>query len=411
MSRDPCKLCEEPLEDDDHLLVCSACLVEHHAACYIANGITCAACGNSETPIDPEQGKVSSDSGAVEATTSGTGAVAASSSGSHPASGTGDVAASSSGSHPASGAVAASGSGSHPASGTGTVSGTGAVSGTGGADPSASGSGSFAFSAGSGYAPASPSADPQPVPVEAPAPEPTGPVLLELEDVVAGFGAMEVLHGVSLKVHEGEIVALIGANGAGKTTTLNVISNVVKARKGEVRLAGERTSGRGIQDTVRRGIIHVPEGRRLFSELTVLENLEMGAFLRNDKDGIQRDIKHMYEMFPILEQRKSQRGGSLSGGEQQMLAIARGLMAEPKLLLLDEPSLGLAPIICQQIFRTVRELNAKEGVTVFIVEQNAHAALELAHRAYVMETGDVIMSGPAKQLANDPRVKAAYLGE
>ena len=393
MSRDPCKLCEEPLEDDDLLLVCSVCLVEHHAACYIANGITCASCGADATPIDPEQGKVSSDAGAVEATTSGSGAVAPSSSGAHPASGTG------------AGDVAASSSGSHPASG------TGAVSGTGVAEPSASGSGSFAFSAGSGYAPASPSAEPRPDPVEAPAPEPTGPVLLELKDVVAGFGAMEVLHGVSLKVHEGEIVALIGANGAGKTTTLNVISNVVKARKGEVRLAGNRTSGRGIQETVRRGIIHVPEGRRLFSELTVLENLEMGAFLRNDKDGIQRDINHMYEMFPILEQRKSQRGGSLSGGEQQMLAIARGLMAQPKLLLLDEPSLGLAPIICQQIFRTVRELNAKEGVTVFIVEQNAHAALDLAHRAYVMETGDVIMSGPAKQLADDPRVKAAYLGE
>ncbi|MCA8926056.1 MAG: ABC transporter ATP-binding protein [Planctomycetes bacterium] len=222
---------------------------------------------------------------------------------------------------------------------------------------------------------------------------------------------MEVLHGVSLKVHEGEIVALIGANGAGKTTTLNVISNVVKARKGEVRFKGERTSGRGIQETVRRGVIHVPEGRRLFSELTVLENLEMGAFLRNDKAGIQRDVQRMYAMFPILEQRKNQRGGSLSGGEQQMLAIARGLMAQPKLLLLDEPSLGLAPIICQQIFRTVRELNAKEGVTVFIVEQNAHAALDLAHRAYVMETGDVTMSGPAAELARDPRVKAAYLGE
>ncbi|MEZ6187505.1 MAG: ABC transporter ATP-binding protein [Planctomycetota bacterium] len=222
---------------------------------------------------------------------------------------------------------------------------------------------------------------------------------------------MQVLHGISLDVREGEIVALIGANGAGKTTTLNVISNVVRARQGQVRFRGERSSGRGIQDTVRRGIVHVPEGRRLFSELTVLENLEMGAFLRNDKPGIQADIRRMYAMFPILEQRKHQRGGSLSGGEQQMLAIARGLMAQPKLLLLDEPSLGLAPIICQQIFRTVRELNAQEGVTVFIVEQNAHAALDLAHRAYVMETGKVTMSGPAKQLADDPRVKAAYLGE
>jgi branched-chain amino acid transport system ATP-binding protein len=234
--------------------------------------------------------------------------------------------------------------------------------------------------------------------------------LLSLEAVDAGYGAMEVLHGLSLEVQEGEIVALIGANGAGKTTTLNVISNVVAARRGRVAWRGETTSGGSIVDTVRKGIVHVPEGRRLFADMTILENLEMGAFLRRDEAGVATDIAKMFDMFPILKERQAQRAGSLSGGEQQMLAIARGLMAQPKLLLLDEPSLGLAPIISQQIFRTVRELNA-QGVTVLIVEQNAHAALGLAHRAYVLETGCIAMTGPAKDLLNDPRVKAAYLGE
>jgi branched-chain amino acid transport system ATP-binding protein len=236
-------------------------------------------------------------------------------------------------------------------------------------------------------------------------------MLLQLEDVGAGYGAMEVLRGITLEVDEGEIVALIGANGAGKTTTLNVISNVVPARKGRVAWRGETISGGSIADTVRRGIVHVPEGRRLFSDMTVLENLEMGAFLRSDDVGIRADIAKMFGMFPILRERQEQRAGSLSGGEQQMLAIARGLMAQPKVLLLDEPSLGLAPIISQQIFRTVKELNARDRVTVLIVEQNAHAALGLAHRAYVMETGCITMSGPAQTLRDDPRVKAAYLGE
>jgi branched-chain amino acid transport system ATP-binding protein len=235
--------------------------------------------------------------------------------------------------------------------------------------------------------------------------------LLTLDKVEAGYGAMRVLQGISLEVGEGEIVALIGANGAGKTTTLNVISNVVPIRGGAVRWRDEVSSGGSIADTVRRGIIHVPEGRRLFADMTVLENLEMGAFLRDDEDGIAADLQRMYELFPRVKERLDQRAGSLSGGEQQMLAVARGLMARPKLLLLDEPSLGLAPIISQQIFRTVKELNAKEGVTVLIVEQNAHAALGLAHRAYVMETGCITMSGNAKELRDDPRVKAAYLGE
>ncbi|MCO5165895.1 MAG: ABC transporter ATP-binding protein [Planctomycetes bacterium] len=235
--------------------------------------------------------------------------------------------------------------------------------------------------------------------------------LLSLEAVEAGYGAMQVLKGISLEVQEGEVVALIGANGAGKTTTLNVISNVVPVRAGRVRWREEVSSGGSIVDTVRRGIIHVPEGRRLFADMTVLENLEMGAFLRQDPPGVKADIERMFALFPRLQERQEQRAGSLSGGEQQMLAIARGLMAHPRLLLLDEPSLGLAPIISQQIFRTVRELNETQGVTVLIVEQNAHAALGLAHRAYVMETGCITMSGPAAELRDDPRVKAAYLGE
>lgn len=235
--------------------------------------------------------------------------------------------------------------------------------------------------------------------------------LLALEDVHAGYGAMEVLRGVSLEVRPGEVVALIGANGAGKTTTLNVISNVVPVRRGRVTWEGATSSGGTIGDAVRRGIIHVPEGRKLFADLTVLENLELGAFLRQDEAEVKQDLERMVQLFPIIGQRRDQRAGSLSGGEQQMVAIARGLMARPRLLILDEPSLGLAPIISQQIFRTVRELNRDQKVTVLIVEQNAHAALDLAQRAYVLETGSVIMQGEAKALRDDPRVKAAYLGE
>ncbi len=238
-----------------------------------------------------------------------------------------------------------------------------------------------------------------------------GEVLLALEDVRAGYGPLEVLKGISMEVRRGEIVTLIGANGAGKTTTLNTICGLIRTRGGSIRLEGEEVSALQPSEIVARGVAQSPEGRRLFAEMTVLENLEMGAYLRNDPAAIEQDVREMYAMFPRLEERKAQRAGSLSGGEQQMVAIARALMARPRLLLLDEPSLGLAPLICQQIFRTVRELNEREGVTVFIVEQNAHAALDLAHRAYVMETGTVIMSGDAKQLRNDPRVKAAYLGE
>ncbi|RMG14294.1 MAG: ABC transporter ATP-binding protein [Planctomycetota bacterium] len=234
--------------------------------------------------------------------------------------------------------------------------------------------------------------------------------MLRLEEVHSGYGPLEVLHGVSLEIRHGEIVTLIGANGAGKTTTLNTVCGLVPATRGTILLDGEDITRLQPYEIVARGVAQSPEGRRLFPDMTVLENLEMGAYLRRDGD-VPADIEHMYELFPILADRRAQRAGSLSGGEQQMLAIARALMARPRLLLLDEPSLGLAPLICRQIFDTVAKLNADEGVTVFIVEQNAHAALDLAHRAYVLETGDVLMSGAASALREDPRVRAAYLGE
>jgi branched-chain amino acid transport system ATP-binding protein len=235
--------------------------------------------------------------------------------------------------------------------------------------------------------------------------------MLRLDQVHSGYGPLEVLKGVSLEVRQGEIVTLIGANGAGKTTTLSTMCGLLRATSGAIELEGEDITTLQPNEIVARGVSQSPEGRRLFSDMTVLENLEMGAYLRRDTAGVAADLAHCYELFPRLEERNQQRAGSLSGGEQQMVAIARALMAKPRLLLLDEPSLGLAPLICQQIFQTVRELNEKDGVTVFIVEQNAHAALDLAHRAYVMETGTISMSGDAKELANDPRIRAAYLGE
>ncbi|MBI2566123.1 MAG: ABC transporter ATP-binding protein [Candidatus Schekmanbacteria bacterium] len=239
--------------------------------------------------------------------------------------------------------------------------------------------------------------------------EPVRP-LLRLSGVHAGYERMAVLHGVELEVHPGEIVTLVGANGAGKSTTLNTISGVIKARRGRVEIDGEDVTQASIPGIVKRGVIQVPEGRRLFSELTVHENLLMGAYLRRDKAAIRADIDRVFHLFPRLEERRKQKAGSLSGGEQQMCAIARALMARPRLLLLDEPSLGLAPLTAQRIFSVIKELN-EQGVTVFLVEQNAFAALRLAHRGYVMETGAVVMSGPAEELLRDPRVRAAYLGE
>jgi len=234
--------------------------------------------------------------------------------------------------------------------------------------------------------------------------------LLQLDGVRAGYGLIEVLKGISLEVGAGEIVTVIGANGAGKTTTLMTASGIVKIRAGRVIFAGQDISGRPAHEVMRLGICQSPEGRKIFPRLTVLENLEMGAFTRNDKAGIQEDLEKAFTLFPILKERRNQTGGTLSGGEQQMLAIARALMGRPKLLLLDEPSLGLAPLIVLRIFEVVRELN-KQGMSILLVEQNARLALKLAHRGYVMETGEITLTGPAAELLQNPRVKDAYLGE
>jgi branched-chain amino acid transport system ATP-binding protein len=234
--------------------------------------------------------------------------------------------------------------------------------------------------------------------------------MLKLEDVHAGYGAIEVLKGVSIHVDEGEIVSLIGANGAGKTTTLMTICGVLRPRAGKVEFRGKDLALLPAHDIVRLGIAQSPEGRKIFPRLTVLENLEMGAFTRTDAAEVKRDMERMFERFPILGERREQAGGTLSGGEQQMLAVARALMTRPKLLLLDEPSLGLAPLIVKKIFDVIAELN-QQGVTVLLVEQNARAALKLAHRGYVLETGIITMQDSASALLQDKRVQSAYLGD
>jgi len=234
--------------------------------------------------------------------------------------------------------------------------------------------------------------------------------MLELEDLRAGYGNIEALHGISLSVGEGEIVTLIGANGAGKTTTLMTISGCVRARSGAIRFRGRDISGLPPHEIVALGLVQSPEGRKIFPRLTVAENLEMGAFTRRDPDGIAADQNRVFELFPILGERRRQPGGTLSGGEQQMLAIARALMARPKLLLLDEPSLGLAPLVVSRIFEVIRELN-REGATILLVEQNAQMALKAAHRGYVLETGTIAMADAADKLLSDPRVRSAYLGD
>jgi branched-chain amino acid transport system ATP-binding protein len=234
--------------------------------------------------------------------------------------------------------------------------------------------------------------------------------MLELADLRAGYGNIEALHGISLSVDEGEIVTLIGANGAGKTTTLMTICGIVRPRAGAIRFRGRDIGGMAAHEIVALGLVQSPEGRKIFPKLTVMENLDMGAFVRRDKEGIAADVKRVFELFPILGERRRQPGGTLSGGEQQMLAIGRALMARPKLLLLDEPSLGLAPMIVTRIFEVIRELN-QGGSTILLVEQNARMALKAAHRGYVLETGTISMSGSADKLITDPRVRAAYLGE
>jgi branched-chain amino acid transport system ATP-binding protein len=234
--------------------------------------------------------------------------------------------------------------------------------------------------------------------------------MLELEDLRVGYGNIEALHGISLSVGEGEIVTLIGANGAGKTTTLMTISGCVRARSGAIRFRGRDISGLPPHEIVALGLVQSPEGRKIFPRLTVAENLEMGAFTRRDPDGIAADQNRVFELFPILAERRRQPGGTLSGGEQQMLAIARALMARPRLLLLDEPSLGLAPLVVSRIFEVIRELN-REGATILLVEQNAQMALKAAHRGYVLETGTIAMADAADKLLSDPRVRSAYLGD
>jgi len=233
--------------------------------------------------------------------------------------------------------------------------------------------------------------------------------MLEIKNIDVHYGVIHVLKGISFKVNDGEIVTLIGANGAGKTTTLRTISGLKKPTNGTILLDGEDITAVSAQERVKRGISHVPEGRRIFPDMTVLENLELGAYLRNDKEEIAKDLKMVYERFPILSDRKKQLAGTLSGGEQQMLAIGRALMSRPKILFLDEPSMGLAPFLVQEIFNIIKDIN-KAGTTILLVEQNASMALQIANRAYVLETGSIVLSGTGAELMQSDDIKKAYLG-
>ena len=233
--------------------------------------------------------------------------------------------------------------------------------------------------------------------------------MLEVKDINVYYGAIHAIKGISLAVEEGEIVTLIGANGAGKSTTLRTISGLLKPKTGEIKFLGNNIAGMAAHKIVREGISQVPEGRRIFAEMTVLENLELGAFTRDDKDEIQADMQMVFKRFPRLEERRLQAAGTLSGGEQQMLAMGRALMSRPKLLLLDEPSMGLAPLLIKEIFSIIADIN-KTGTTVLLVEQNANMALSIANRAYVLETGRITISGDAKELAASEDIRKAYLG-
>lgn len=233
--------------------------------------------------------------------------------------------------------------------------------------------------------------------------------MLEVRDLNVYFGVIHALKGISLSVNEGEIVTLIGANGAGKTTSLRAISGLIKARSGDIRLNGQSIINMSAKDRVKNGIVHVPEGRHVFTEMTVLENLELGAYLRRDKAGIAQDIKQVYKHFPILHERRKQAAGTLSGGEQQMLAIGRALMSKPKILFLDEPSMGLAPLLVQEIFSIIKTIN-EAGTTILLVEQNANMALQIANRAYVLENGSIRVSGSGQELLKSDAIKKAYLG-
>jgi branched-chain amino acid transport system ATP-binding protein len=234
--------------------------------------------------------------------------------------------------------------------------------------------------------------------------------ILEVKDLQVHYGAIQAIRGISIEVPAGQVVALIGANGAGKTTTLRAVSKMLKPSAGSLRFQGEDVSRLPSHELVARGMAHAPEGRGIFLNLTVRENLDLGAYLRRDREAIARDADRAYALFPILAERRDQVAGTLSGGEQQMLAVARALMSKPKLMLLDEPSLGLAPQVVERIFSVLREVN-QSGVALLLVEQNAHKALQLAHRAYVLETGNVVMSGTGRELLASPEVRKAYLGE
>ena len=233
--------------------------------------------------------------------------------------------------------------------------------------------------------------------------------MLEIKDINVYYGAIHAIKGISLEVNEGEIVTLIGANGAGKSTTLRTISGLLKPKIGTINFLGNDIAGMAAHKIVREGISQVPEGRRIFAEMTVQENLELGAFIREDKSEIEKDLKMVFGRFPRLEERKLQLAGTLSGGEQQMLAMGRALMSRPKLLLLDEPSMGLAPLLIREIFSIIVDIN-KAGTTVLLVEQNANMALSIANRAYVLETGRITISGDAKELAASEDIRKAYLG-
>ncbi|MBQ5490868.1 MAG: ABC transporter ATP-binding protein [Treponema sp.] len=233
--------------------------------------------------------------------------------------------------------------------------------------------------------------------------------MLEVKDLVVSYGAIKALHGISFTVQQGEVISLIGSNGAGKTTTLHSISNLIKKESGTICFEGEDITDLAADKIVRRGLVQVPEGRRVFANLTVKENLEMGAYIRSDKAGIKQDMEQVFALFPRLKERVRQSAGTLSGGEQQMLAMGRSLMTKPKLLLLDEPSMGLAPILVDEIFSIIKKISAA-GTTILLVEQNAYKALSIANRAYILETGSVIKSGNASDLIRDDAVKSAYLG-
>ncbi|MCT4478554.1 ABC transporter ATP-binding protein [Peribacillus frigoritolerans] len=233
--------------------------------------------------------------------------------------------------------------------------------------------------------------------------------MLKIEDINVYYGNIQALKGISLSINEGEIVTLIGANGAGKSTLLKSISGLLKPKQGKIVYEGQSIGGKAAQSIVKMGISHVPEGRRVFANMTVEENLQLGAYLRKDKAGIKQDMEKVYELFPRLLERLKQQSGTLSGGEQQMLAMGRALMAKPRLLLLDEPSMGLAPLLVKQIFNIIEEIN-KTGTTILLVEQNANLALSIADRAYVVETGRIVLSGKSEELTASEEIKSAYLG-